>query len=208
MQAFDKFMKWGESQGFVGYISDKTGLNRFYTFIILCVVSFLLTLSAILNGFVLFAVGVLGPAYSSYKAIESPSKEDDTRMLYYWCVLGVLITLDRFAGFVLDIIGFAGVIKFAILVALIMDDYALSKLVYEKTIGPLLKKYNTKIDKAADAMTKQGKAMLEEQGKTLLADAQKKVTEKITEEVTKKVTEQVNQKVSEAMGEQATKKTT
>eukprot|EP00831_Metopus_contortus_P053877 TRINITY_DN4527_c0_g1_i4.p1 TRINITY_DN4527_c0_g1~~TRINITY_DN4527_c0_g1_i4.p1 ORF type:complete len:230 (-),score=30.80 TRINITY_DN4527_c0_g1_i4:133-822(-) len=139
---------WGKTQGYIGYLHVKTGLRHAYLVIILGVISFLLLLNAILKGFVLVAVGIIVPAYQTFKAIESPGTEDDTKLLYYWCVLGCLMILDRFLGFLLDYMWLPGVIRCAILLSLILMDYKLSKIVYDNTIGPLLRRYHIYIDRA------------------------------------------------------------
>ena len=42
-------------------------------------------------------VGFAFPAYASFKAIESPGKDDDTQWLTYWVVFAVFSLLEVFA---------------------------------------------------------------------------------------------------------------
>ena len=143
----------GKSQGYIMLAHEKTGVRHAYIVITLAIAATFLLLNAFLNGFVLFIIGILMPAYHTFKAIESENKNDDTNMLCYWCVMSVLMILDRFLGFLLEILIFPGVVRFGILLALIVKKYAFSKYLYEKTIGPLLRKYDTQIEKATSMVT-------------------------------------------------------
>ena len=155
----------GKSQGFVGLIATKTGLRHAYVVIILGALTAFLLLHALLNGFILFMVAIIGPAYVTFKAIESPNKEDDTKMLYYWCVLGFFMIADRFFGFALDYLPFPGVFRFTFLVCLIVKDYALSKAIYDITIAPVLNKYKVYVDEATKVATDSVKEAAKEASK-------------------------------------------
>ncbi|KAJ8955453.1 hypothetical protein NQ318_003553 [Aromia moschata] len=60
----------------------KTGVERLYIFV------------------VCNSVGFLYPAYVSMHAIESPSKDDDTKWLTYWVVFAVFSIIEYFADFI------------------------------------------------------------------------------------------------------------
>ena len=145
---------WGNKQGYVCYLNAKTGLRPAYIVIGLLIASILLLLHAISHGFVLFAVAVMTPAYESFLAIESDGKEDDTKMLYYWCVLGCLMIIDRFFGLFIGYLPYLAIIKFILIISLMVHDYALSKIIYDYTIGPLLRKYQVHIDNASTLVSK------------------------------------------------------
>ena len=155
----------GKSQGYVGFLATKTGLRHAYVVIILGALTAFLLLHALLNGFILFMVAIVGPAYITFKAIESPNKDDDTKMLYYWCVLGFFMIADRFLGFILDYLPFPGVLRFTFLVCLIVKDFAISKAIYEFTIAPVLKKYKIYIDEATKVATDSVKEAAKEASK-------------------------------------------
>ncbi len=180
----EKIENWGKSQGYICYLNEKTGLKHAYIVIGLALLSTLLLFNAVLNGFVLFIFAVLAPAYRTFKAIESPDKEDDTKMLYYWCVLGFLVLLDKFFGFVLALLWFPGLIRLGILLALTMGDYKLSKKVYEAVIEPVLRKYDVHIERATAVVRK----TVEESGKEAADRARAYASEKIAQEVTKRST--------------------
>ena len=167
---------WGQSQGYICYINAKTGLRHAYVVLVVGIVAFLLLFHALSQGFVLFAVGVLGPAYESFLAIESEGKDDDTKMLYYWVVLGCLMIIDRFLGVFFVYVPYFAVIKFLLIIALLVKDYALSKLIYDYTIAPLLRKYQVHIDNATTLVSKaaaQGVGDARNVGKEFIAEKAK-----------------------------------
>lgn len=57
------------------------------------------------------AIGVAYPAYISMKAIETRTKEDDTRWLTYWVIYGVLSVFEHFSFFLVQIIPFYWLLK-------------------------------------------------------------------------------------------------
>jgi receptor expression-enhancing protein 5/6 len=46
-------------------------------------------------------VGFAYPAYGSFKAIESPTKDDDTQWLTYWVVFAIFSVLETFSDTIL-----------------------------------------------------------------------------------------------------------
>jgi receptor expression-enhancing protein 5/6 len=173
----------GKSQGYIGLLAEKSGLRHAYVVIIIALLSAFLLLNALLNGLILFLVAIIGPAYVTYKAIESPNKEDDTKMLYYWTVLGFFMIADRFFGFLLDFLPFSGVFRFIFLVCLIIKDFALSKTIYQMTIAPILNKYKVYVDEATKAAKDSVKSAATEAAKEA-----SKVKDKLIEEGIKKAT--------------------
>jgi len=143
---------FGQSHGFFVTLSEKTGLRHAYVVIGVTVISILLAIHAILHGLILFVFAVLVPAYKSFKVIESETKEDDTRMLHFWCVLGFLLIVDRFFGWMLTYLYFPGLIRFAILLALMYGDFAVSVKIYQLVVLPFLKKYHEHIEKATEVI--------------------------------------------------------
>jgi len=62
---------------------------------------FLLILLNIGGALITHLVGFLYPAYASFKAIESSSKEDDTLWLTYWTTFGFLSIAEFFSDIIL-----------------------------------------------------------------------------------------------------------
>jgi hypothetical protein len=46
-------------------------------------------------------IGFLFPAYYSFKAIESPNKEDDKQWLVYWVVYSFFTIIESFVSIIL-----------------------------------------------------------------------------------------------------------
>lgn len=56
-------------------------------------------------------IGVLYPAYISIHAIESSTKQDDTKWLTYWVAFGFLTVIEFFSGFLTNVIPFYWLLK-------------------------------------------------------------------------------------------------
>ncbi|XP_040159212.1 receptor expression-enhancing protein 5 isoform X3 [Anopheles arabiensis] len=87
-------------------------------------------------------IGVAYPAYISMKAIETRTKEDDTKWLTYWVTFGVLSVFEHFSFFLVQIIPFYWLLKclFHIWCMVPMENNG-STIMYHKVIQPYFKKY-------------------------------------------------------------------
>jgi len=54
---------------------------------------------------------VLYPAYISIHAIESSSKQDDTKWLIYWVTFGIFTVIEFFSGLLTSVIPFYWLLK-------------------------------------------------------------------------------------------------
>eukprot|EP01098_Paradermamoeba_levis_P005496 TRINITY_DN2314_c0_g1_i1.p1 TRINITY_DN2314_c0_g1~~TRINITY_DN2314_c0_g1_i1.p1 ORF type:complete len:177 (+),score=59.94 TRINITY_DN2314_c0_g1_i1:129-659(+) len=115
-------------------------------------------------------IGFVFPAYSSFKALESPSKEDDTQWLTYWVSFSVFHIVEVFSDTLLFWFPYYYVAKMALL--LWLQYFQGASILYTKVLRPLLFKPNeNKIDQKVAELS---------------AEAQKKVQE-IKDEVEKKL---------------------
>lgn len=83
-------------------LEKQTGVDKFYIFVV----------GLLLAGIVLFVIGgselVVGlvgfvyPAYQSFKAINTPTTEDDTQWLTYWVVYAFFTITEQFTDFLLS----------------------------------------------------------------------------------------------------------
>ncbi|KAH7965277.1 hypothetical protein HPB49_005902 [Dermacentor silvarum] len=83
------------------FIQNRTGIKRAY---ILVGVAGLFALYMIFGYFAQLLCNIVGfaiPAYASMRAIESTSKEDDTKWLTYWVVFACFSVVDFFADNIL-----------------------------------------------------------------------------------------------------------
>ena len=139
---------WGESQGYIRLISQKSGLKPGFVALIFAIVAVLIVYQGIVGGFVMFFFGVVLPAYQSFKAIESSNKDDDTRMLHYWCVFSLAFAFDGFLQPILDFVPLIGIFRFVLIIVLTMNNFAFSSMAYNFIVSPILKKYERDIDSA------------------------------------------------------------
>lgn len=181
MQAWKYVDDFGKKQDIICFLHAKTGLAHPVLVIIIFLTTIGLLLHALLNGVILLIVGILMPAYESFKAIESVDPNDDTKYLYYWVNIGFLLVIDRYFGWILNMMSYAGVFRFIVLVTFIANDYYVSKMVYDTTIRPFFEKYHKKIEEATQNVTKN--AMEATQEATRLG--KQFATEKISEEINK-----------------------
>ena len=143
MQALER---WGNSQGFVRWINQKTGLNSGFITLGLLIISLILLIQGIVGGFILFILGVVMPAYQSFVAIESPDKDDDTRMLNYWCIFSIVLIVDKLIDPLMFIIPFSSLLRFGVVIALVANNYYGSTFVYNNLVVPILSSYEKDID--------------------------------------------------------------
>ncbi|CAD6588391.1 MAG: ER membrane protein DP1/Yop1 [Cyphobasidiales sp. Tagirdzhanova-0007] len=105
-----------------------------------------LGLSALFSTFIFFNVfagfltTMLGwglPAYFSIKALESPSRGDDTQWLTYWTVFGGFQLIEYFSDMILYWFPFYYTFKCAFIVWLMLPSTRGAEVVYHKAIRPM-----------------------------------------------------------------------
>ena len=83
-------------------------------------------------------LGFLYPAYASFRAIESPSKQDDMQWLTYWTVFGFLNTVEYFSDILLYWLPFYYLIKASVIVYMILPHFRGAEFLYQHFFRPLL----------------------------------------------------------------------
>lgn len=104
-------------------------------------------------------IGVIYPAYISFKAIESVGTDDDTQWLTYWVIFGVLTVLDETVFSLLTMINpVYGVMTFFFKIfTLIWLQHPKSRgaeRVYVSYVGPFLRRNQAKVDKKLEKANK------------------------------------------------------
>ncbi|GBC02469.1 hypothetical protein RclHR1_04640012 [Rhizophagus clarus] len=91
-------------------------------------------------------IGWLYPAYSSFKAIESTEKTDDTQWLTYWCVFGFLNIVEFFSDTILYWIPFYYLFKTVLFLWLFLPPFKGAQVLYAKFLRPVLLTYQGDVD--------------------------------------------------------------
>ena len=82
-------------------------------------------------------IGMLYPAYQSFKALESPGIDDDKQWLTYWCVHSFLQVFEYFGEYILTgTIPFYYLVKLVFLVYLMHPQYRGALACYANFVAP------------------------------------------------------------------------
>ncbi|RHY33718.1 hypothetical protein DYB32_001460 [Aphanomyces invadans] len=134
---------------------------------------------------VVTTVGVLYPAYASFKALETPQTDDDKQWLTYWVVFSITSSAEEVAEKVVSYLPGYYVCKCIFLIWMMLPKTRGAIWVYEKFILPLLVKYEPVIDAKLKELRawvdnwiadmKQNGARYAAQGLTLTIEAAKQI---------------------------------
>ncbi|ALC42711.1 CG8331, partial [Drosophila busckii] len=92
-------------------------------------------------------IGVLYPAYVSIHAIESSTKQDDTKWLTYWVTFGIFTVIEFFSGFLTHFIPFYWLLKCGFLIwCMLPADNNGSVVIYHKLVRPHFLKHHQTVD--------------------------------------------------------------
>ncbi|XP_017133055.1 receptor expression-enhancing protein 5 isoform X2 [Drosophila elegans] len=106
-------------------------------------------------------IGVLYPAYISIHAIESSTKQDDTKWLIYWVTFGIFTVIEFFSGLLTSIIPFYWLLKCAFLIwCMLPTEQNGSTIIYHKLVRPYFLKHHESVDRIIDDGMKKAAGVL------------------------------------------------
>ena len=135
----------GESNGFIKGLSEKVGLKPGFVTLIIMGIAFIFLYHGVTSGFLFFLLGILIPWYDTFRAIEDPQKDNDTKMLKYWITFSLILLMDGFLQPSVSFTFFAGILRLLIILFLTFNDYKGSKMTYNYLIGPFMRAYRDDI---------------------------------------------------------------
>ncbi|CAO3677879.1 unnamed protein product [Rhizopus stolonifer] len=91
-------------------------------------------------------------AYASFKAIESPSKEDDKQWLTYWTVIGFVQTVEYFSDILLYWFPFYYLFKTLLVLYLALPQFRGAETLYARFLRPYLLEAQVDIDARAEKL--------------------------------------------------------
>jgi len=139
---------------FLRNLQEKTGVQK--SFIALGMVSvFGVIIYFIFGpGLVCNLVGFVGPAYWSFKAIESADKDDDTQWLTYWTVFAFFSLFETFSDTLAHYIPFYWAMKFGFLIWLFAPQTQGAVHLYKSFLRPFLLNHQAFVDSKMNAVSK------------------------------------------------------
>lgn len=125
-----------------------TGIEKIYLVLGGSAALLLVLLVGFGAGLICNVVGFLYPAYCSFKAIESDSRNDDIQWLTYWVVYACFNIVEVFVDFLLYWIPFYYAFKLGFLLWLFMPSTQGALFLYHHFLAPFLKNHESRIDRA------------------------------------------------------------
>ncbi|KAJ1926968.1 ER membrane protein DP1/Yop1 [Tieghemiomyces parasiticus] len=87
-------------------------------------------------------VGFVYPAWSSFHAIETPGKEDDTQWLTYWTVFGLFNVVEYFTNVLLYWVPFYYTLKLVVLLWLALPHTRGAEYLYQNYLRPVFLRHS------------------------------------------------------------------
>lgn len=129
-------------------IEEKTGVDRLYAFIGFVVFITIYLMFGCGQQLVCNIFGFIYPAYCSMKALESKTKDDDTKWLTYWVVFATFTVVEFFVDYIVWWFPFYWLTKCLLYVWLMAPiENNGSILLYRRFVRPCFLRYQPQLDK-------------------------------------------------------------
>jgi receptor expression-enhancing protein 5/6 len=151
---FDKLSKDFDEIHSLKCVADRLNIRTGHIAFFSVALVFLFVIAGIGKVFLTNLLGILYPAYMSFKAIESHDTDDDKQWLTYWVVYGNFTVVDSIAEVLLSWIPFYHPAKLIILVFLAWPETRGAEMVYQRIVRPFMMKHETKVDEVLDRLGK------------------------------------------------------
>ncbi|KAI8085774.1 TB2/DP1, HVA22 family-domain-containing protein [Gilbertella persicaria] len=123
---------------YINKLEKQTGLRKSYLAVGVTAVVLTMVLLDLGAKLVTNAIAWIYPAYASFKAIESPSTEDDTQWLTYWTVVGFAQMIEYFSDILLYWFPFYYTFKVVFILWLILPQFKGAHIAYVCVLRPFL----------------------------------------------------------------------
>ena len=132
--------------------ADRFNLKSAHIALAIIGVAFALVLSGILDDLTCNLIGILYPAYLSFKAIETQESDDDKQWLTYWVVFAIYNIIDDFSSILFFWLPFYYPIKLIVLLWMVWPKTRGAQVLYEVVVKRILKMYEAQIDEKLSAV--------------------------------------------------------
>ena len=100
------------------------------------------------------SIGLVYPAYVSIKALETSSKDDDTKWLTYWVIYAMFSVIEFFSDFLVSWFPLYWFAKCVFLVWLMVPtSFNGSSVLYRQFVQPYFVRHHKKVDKAVSSIS-------------------------------------------------------
>ncbi|KAG1152967.1 hypothetical protein G6F37_000491 [Rhizopus arrhizus] len=130
----------------------RTGVPKSYVALGVAGIGFVMIFFNIAGQLLTNTISWIYPAYASFKAIESPSKEDDKQWLTYWTVIGFVQTIEYFSDILLYWFPFYYLFKTLLVLYLALPQFRGAEMLYARFVRPYLLEAQTDIDAQAEKL--------------------------------------------------------
>ncbi|KAH8556781.1 TB2/DP1, HVA22 family-domain-containing protein [Umbelopsis sp. PMI_123] len=131
---------------FLNDIEAKTKVQKTHIALGGASILFIMVFFNLAGGLITNTIGWLYPAYASFKAIETPGKDDDTQWLTYWTVFGFVQTIEYFADILLYWFPFWYTFKVLLFLWLALPQFRGAEFLYNRFLRPVLIRAQPNID--------------------------------------------------------------